>query len=135
MTFSENLLRARGQIAWILALIVSTATIVHLEKLDSELRASQRDLSGGVTSTDFDNDTLAMVQNALVNARKAYAAQPADPAAETAIIVALASAVQAGMLGMAEGRELYAAIASDKTARTPELDAARALARIIFQAP
>ena len=135
MTFSENLLRARGQIAWILALIVSTATIVHLEKVDIELRESQRDLSGGANSPPLDTETHAMVQNALAGAHKAYAAQPEDPAAETAMIVAVASAVQAGILGRAEGRDLLAGIASQDTAGTPGLNAARALARITFPAP
>lgn len=134
MTFSESLLRARGQIAWILALIASTVTIVHLEKIDSELRASQRDLRGGATPS-IDSDTRVMVQNALAGARKAYAAQPANPSAQTAMIVAVASAVQAGILGRTEGRELVAGIASQDTAETPELNAARALARITFPAP
>ena len=134
MTFSENLLRARGQIAWILALIASTVTIVHLEKIDSELRASQRDLRGLATPS-IDGDTRVMVQNALAGARKAYAAQPANPSAQTAMIVAVASAVQAGILDRAEGRDLLAGIASQDTAGTPGLNAARALARITFPAP
>ena len=135
MTFSENLLRARGQIAWILALIASTATIVHLEKMDFELRASHRDLSGSDASPPLDPYTRGLVENALAGARKAYDAQPTDSAAETAMIVAAATAVQAGILRKSEGRELVADIASHDTTGTPELDAARALAWITFQTP
>ena len=51
------------------------------------------------------------------------------------MIVAVATAVQAGILGKSEGRELVADIASHDTTGTPELDAARALAWITFQTP
>lgn len=42
MSFREGLLRARGQIAFLLALVGSTVAIIHLETVDAEARIREQ---------------------------------------------------------------------------------------------
>lgn len=130
--FSENLLRARGQIAWILALTLSTAIIIHLESMDTEVRIQDGIKTSIAAAKGLDGPTLDLVASALKEARAAYGAQPTDPAAQTAMIVAVASAVQAGVLDRTEGQVLSAQVVASARAATPQMDAAKALARITF---
>ncbi|MES2814415.1 MAG: hypothetical protein V4720_05935 [Pseudomonadota bacterium] len=100
MKFSEALIGARSQIAWIAALALSTVAIIHLERLSiGEQEAVQR---ARVAATDA--RLAAEATEALGQAEARLAASPADAAAAASLLVALSNAVEAGVLDIDEGR-------------------------------
>jgi|TARA_R100000935_G_C2765132_1_gene135287 hypothetical protein len=100
MTFKDGLLVARVQIAWILALLVSTTLIITLEALDTEERISARLSAVGVTAVD-DPARLEFVATVLDEARTAFVADPGRADVRAAYLVAVAAAVPAGILDRA----------------------------------
>lgn len=114
MQRSEALTGARGQIIWILALILSTSAIIYLEQLD--VGAPERPVaSEAMKSTD---SALALsAAKALRAAESRYQEFPEDPDAAVALVLALAVAVQVGTLNPADGRA---------RAKIPRIQAARA---------
>lgn len=81
---------ARGQIAWILALVVSTAVIVRLEQVDFGNRLL------GLTKNPFNGANLPAdrVTSLLARAKADLAARPDDPAARAVLLIALSLAAQ-----------------------------------------
>lgn len=100
MKFSEALIGARGQIAWILALTVSTSAIIYLEQLDIGIRQAAETAAAEATDARLAGEAMA----ALAEAEARLAASPADATAAASLLLALASAVQAGALDLNEGR-------------------------------
>lgn len=108
MTFKEGLLKARGQITFIVALALSTGVIIYLETLDTEARIQQRVTAelarrggtGAMPSPALDSS----VRQTLRQAEEAYAADPAAAANRAAILMSLSTAVQLGILTPDEGK-------------------------------
>lgn len=121
MKQSEAMTGARGQIAWILALIMSTAAIIYLERLDLGAPASLVASSTGLA---------AQATGAVTAAEDRYRAAP-DPASAAALALALVAAVQAGALDPAEGRARLAPLRTE-AALSPEGAAIAVLARLTF---
>ncbi|HYF56222.1 MAG TPA: hypothetical protein VEA41_18355 [Salinarimonas sp.] len=132
MSFRDNLLKARGQIAFISALAVSTAVIIHLENLDTEGRIQAR-LTGAAPAA-VPETVRSRAEDALRRAREAHAAAPGADETRAALLVAASAAVQAGALPQADGLALAHAAAGDGRAATPALAAAMAQAAMTFPA-
>lgn len=101
MAQSEALNGARGHIAWIVALALSTTAIIYLENLD----IGQPKRSHAVLAELAESATQA-----LVVAEQRHLSTPADPDAAIGLILALSVAVQAGVLDPAEGRSRVASL-------------------------
>ena len=107
MTFRDGLLKARGQIAFVTALVLSTAFIIYLEALDTEERiqarvsaelARQRSAPASVSPP-----LLSAVTTAIRRAQEAYEREPDAAASRASLLASLSSAVQLGIIGSAEG--------------------------------
>jgi hypothetical protein len=107
LTFREGLLKARGQITFIVALALSTGVIIYLEALDTEERiqsrvttelARQRNAPATVSPS-----IEAAVRANLTRAEQAYAADPGNEAHRAALLTSLSSAVQLGIRKPDEG--------------------------------
>jgi hypothetical protein len=133
VSFRDNLLKARGQIAFISALVVSTAVIVHLETLDTEGRIQER-LTGTAPSGAVPVSVRILAEAALRRAREAHATAPGSDETRAALLVAASAAVQAGALPQSDGLALAQAAAGDGRAGTPALAAAMAQAAATFPA-
>lgn len=107
--FRDGLLKARGQIAFVLALAISTGVIIYLEALDTEQRIQARveeeiaRRGAGPRETashlrQVSAETRRAVATALRQAEEAYAASPTAPEAVAALLTALSTAVQTGLL-------------------------------------
>lgn len=100
MSFRDGLLRARGQIAFLVALIASTAVIIFLETLDAEGRIREQVVAslavGGEAKVAPSADLEATVEAALGSARDAYALDPQSRANQAAVL-------NAAVLGIARG--------------------------------
>ena len=90
---SEALTGARGQIIWIAALVLSTTTVIYLERLDI-----------GSPPAPVPANLAVSAKNALEAAEGRHKAAPQDAEAASALVLALAVAVQAGALDAAEGK-------------------------------
>ncbi len=101
MKFSEALIGARSQIAWIAALTLSTVAIIHLERLDIGAQDAAAKSQAGAT----DARLVTEASGALAEAEARLAASPADAAAAASLLVALSSAVQAGVLDIDKARK------------------------------
>lgn len=100
MSFRQGLLAARGQIAFVSALAVCTAVIIHLENLDTEERIRERvatELARGQAPAS-PPAARAVADAALRRAEEAHGARPESPDAQAALITALSAAVQLGAL-------------------------------------
>jgi hypothetical protein len=107
VTFKEGLLKARGQIAFIAALAVSTGVIVYLEALDTEQRIQSRvaeHLSRQPAApTSVPPSVEAAIRASLRRSEEAYTADPAAGANKAAMLVSLSTAAQLGLLNRDEG--------------------------------
>ena len=121
MKQSEAMAGARGQIAWILALILSTAAIISLERLEMGAPPKARATSAGLAGS---------ATGALEAAEQRYRATPA-PSSAAALALALVAAVQAGALDVAEGRARLAPLLAEATL-APEGAAVAVLAEVTF---
>ncbi|MFN5997541.1 MAG: hypothetical protein ACK47C_09505 [Paracoccaceae bacterium] len=101
MKFSEALVGARSQIAWIAALTLSTVAIVHLEQLD----IGERDAAEKARVAATDERLAAEATGALAEAEARLAAFPKDASAAASLLVALSTAVQAGVLDTDQARK------------------------------
>lgn len=99
---------ARGQIAWILALIVSITIIVQLEQVDFGKRLALLE-ENPLARTQL---SVEAATKALADARTALQASPQNPHARAVMLVALSIANQAGIVaddtGQAEAQSLIA---------------------------
>lgn len=100
MSFRDGLLRARGQIAFLVALVASTAVIIYLETLDAEGRIRDQVVAslavGGEIEAAPSADLEATVEAALGRARDAFALDPQPQANRAAVL-------NAAVLGIARG--------------------------------
>lgn len=132
MKLRESLAMARGQIAWILALVVSTAIIIQLERVDFEGQLSL-----------LERNPLAQVapgsgDAALNTARAALAGASDDPQAQAQMLTALVLAAIADGTDdtlSAEADALLIALPPTSDIAEPVLKSAVAIARTVFAAP
>jgi hypothetical protein len=107
LTFREGLLKARGQITFIVALALSTGVIIYLEALDTEERIQSRVASELArqrnTPASISPSVEAAVRANLIRAEEAYKADPGNAAHKAALLTSLASAVQLGIRNPEEG--------------------------------
>jgi hypothetical protein len=129
MQRSEAFIGARGQIVWILALILSTSAIIYLEQLD--IGAPEGSVaSPAKKSTD---SALALsASEALIAAEARLKAFPEDPDAAVQLVLALVAAVQAGALDPTEGRTRAVAPRIQASRAAAEWPAVGVLAEITF---
>jgi hypothetical protein len=120
---SEALMGARGQIVWILALVLSTVAIIYLERLDIGVAKPKAEVSAEIS---------ARATEAIIAAEQRLRALPADSKSAAALVLALSVAVQAGSLEISEGRARVERLRSLTTAATPEWEAVAVLADITF---
>jgi hypothetical protein len=108
MMFSEGLLRARGQIVFILALAVSMVIIVGLEALSTEERI-QAEVEQRLAIATADR---SRAEESLRVVTASQAAFDATPGANTArdVLVALIAAVRSGGLTHADAEDRAAAV-------------------------
>lgn len=109
MKTNEAIAGARGQIVWILALVLSTTAIIYLESLDIGAPGPSAPVSAGLA---------ASATEALAAAELRYMAS-ADARSAAALVLALVAAVQAGALDIAEGRARIAPLRAE-AAQAPE---------------
>jgi hypothetical protein len=100
MKFSEALIGARSQIAWIAALTLSTVTIIHLERLDIGAQEAAQKALAAATDARLSGEATA----ALAEAKARMAAAPTDATAAASLLLALSTAVRAGALDIDEAR-------------------------------
>ena len=119
---SEAMTSARGQIVWILALVLSTTAIIYLERLD--IGTPRR-------SAMVSADLAASASDALTNAEQRHQAAPGDPQAAAGLALALFVAVQAGALELSEGRAREAALRGQAEG-APDWESLAVLAALTF---
>ena len=124
MTFKEGLLRARGQIVFVTALVLSTAFIIHLETLDTEERIQSRvsaELARQRGAPASVSPPLASAVAAAVRrAQDAYGREPEAAASRASLLASVSSAVQLGIIGSAEGHSQIQRILDDMERRPGE---------------
>jgi len=130
MNRSENFVGARGQIVWILALVVSTATIIQLERLDTGVVPKAG--SGGEGSLRHDPALMDAAKEALALADARQQAAQNDPMAKVSLLLALSVAVQAGALDLNEGRARADAIRAQAAVGSPAWQSVAVLAELTF---
>jgi hypothetical protein len=117
VTFKEGLLKARGQIAFVTALVLSTAFIIYLETLDTEERiqsrvsaelARQRGAAASVSPP-----LVSAVTTAMRRAQEAYRQEPEAAASRASLLSSVSSAVQLGIIGSAEGHSQIQQVLDD----------------------
>lgn len=125
MKQNEAVTGARGQIIWILALVLSTATVIHLERLD---------ISAAVVAAlpSVDGALTAAAAEALAAAEARHKASPKNAETVVALVLALAVAVQAGALDLDEGRTRVEALGGLAAGGTQDARAVAALAELTF---
>lgn len=100
MRFRDGLLQARGQIAFIAALVVSTGIIIYLESIDTSVRIREQVVANlgitGTPGTPLSSELHKSLENAAAAGRAVYAADPA-------LAVNRAAALNAAVLGVAHG--------------------------------
>lgn len=100
MRFSEGFIRARGQIVFVLALVVSTAIIVRLEYLGTEERTRaevERRLEAAM-----DPESVELTALALAHAEARFAAEGSREN-RGALLVAISLAARQGLVDEEEG--------------------------------
>lgn len=132
MSFTEGLRIARGQIAWILALAMSTAVIVHLEQLDTEDRINARLLAAGVRAPDLPQGYVDTLDGLLDELRAAGEIGPADPDLRAAHLVALSTAILSGRISPGAARAEVERVAGWPGEDSPALRAAQAQIALIY---
>jgi hypothetical protein len=123
VTFKEGLLRARGQIVFVVALVLSTAFIIYLETLDTEERIQSR------VSTELARQRgaplsvspplVSAVTTSMRKAQEAYRQEPDAAANRASLLTSVSSAVQLGIIDSAEGHSQIQKILDDME-RKPE---------------
>jgi hypothetical protein len=131
VSFKENLIKARGQIVFIVALVVSVVAIIWLEAFDPVPPRN-----GPPELRPMPESVLAAAGAALKSAEADYAADPRSETALAAMLTALATAVQVGLLTEAEGSNRVEQIVIEMEAKNardgPMLTAALSLAAATF---
>jgi hypothetical protein len=130
MSRSEGLMGARGQIVWILALVVSTGAIIYLERLD--MSVPHADAKGAVLQLR-DGALAADATLALAAAEARMTEAPDDPEAAAQLLLALSVAVQAGALDVEAGRTRADAVHGKAAAAGPAWQSVAVLAALTFR--
>lgn len=117
MRNNEALTGARGQIAWIVALVVSTVAILYFESLG--MGAPPRAVPAGVLQANK-LETANSADAMLAEAEAQYAAAPEDAGTAAALLVALAVAVEVGSIDATDGHARVGSILQEATAAGPE---------------
>ncbi|WP_134500352.1 hypothetical protein [Microvirga pakistanensis] len=125
MSFRTGLLRARGQITFIIALALSTSFIIYLETLDTEARIQ------GQVATELSRQrnapafvapaTDAAVRASLQRAEESYAAAPDAAVNGAALLASLSAAVQLSILKPEDGLSRAQRVLSDAEGRKGEI--------------
>lgn len=118
---SEALTNARGHIAWILALVLSTTAVIYLERLDINAPAQPRATSAALAAKASEALRAAEELHAVAN----------DARSAAALALTLVAAVQAGALDVAEGQERLAPL-RDEAALTPYGPVIEVMAELTF---
>jgi hypothetical protein len=133
MTFKEGLIRARGQIAFILALAVSTAIIVRLEYLGTEQYIEKRVGEELAKRSAVDPAAQALAASALRRAREASAASPQSLESQVSLGMALAATRYSGTpIDEQSSREAKALMDELRPLNTAPAEAARAALAAAF---
>ncbi|OJF93673.1 hypothetical protein AX760_21600 [Pararhizobium antarcticum] len=119
------MIAARGQIIWILALILSTSAIIYLERLDIGAPAHEPE-------TPVSDDLVVSANQALAAAERRFEASPGDAQSAAALVLALSVAVQAGVLDISDGRARAEAFRGQGSVAAPEWGAIEVLADLTF---
>lgn len=98
MGFRQGLLRARGQIAFLAALVCSTGVIIYLETLDAESRIREQVVASiaATGESEFPLSLRDTAEVALAKARRDFARAPNVAAHRAALL-------NAAVLGIAQG--------------------------------
>ncbi len=100
MSFSEALLRVRGQLAFLLALVCSTAVIIYLEALDAEARIRDQVVAQVAVTGEIPDQSRVLSQSArdaLELARSDFERDPEVPLHQAAILNAVVLATANGV--------------------------------------
>jgi hypothetical protein len=138
VTFREGLLKARGQIAFVTALVLSTAFIIYLEALDTEERIQSR-VSAELArqrspQASMSPPLLSAVTAAMHRAQDAYKQEPDAAANRASVLTSVSSAVQLGIIGSAEGHDRVQRILDDMERKPGEQSATLASALAVTAA-
>jgi hypothetical protein len=127
VTFREGLLKARGQLAFVTALVLSTAVIIYLEALDTEERIQSR------VSAELARHRSAAapvpaplgeaVAAAMRRAQEAYGREPETAGNRTAMLTSVSSAVQLGIVASQEGLSQVQKVLDDMERKPGERNA------------
>lgn len=128
MKFSEAFIGARGQIAWILALTLSTGAIIQLERLDIGTQAAAVQKAAEATSAKLAGEAGM----ALTEAEARLTASPNDPEAAASLLLALSAAVQSGAMETDEARIRADKLWDKAAAAGPQWTPAVISAAIVF---
>lgn len=130
MKANEALAGARGQIVWIVALVVSTATVIQLERLDlgTPPDAVAKARADGLRDIPLASDASRVLAAAAARVKAA----PDDPDAAASLLLALTVAVKAGSLDREAGRTRALALMDKAAAAGPAWDPVLVLARLTF---
>lgn len=140
MTFREGLLKARGQLTFIAALAISTGIIIHLEALDTEAHiqgrvATELSRQRNAPATVAPGVDAAVRTN-LRRSEEAYAAQPGAPETRAALLAALSSAVQLGIVrpedGLSRAQRVLADMERQRGEPSAVVDAALGTVAVAF---
>jgi hypothetical protein len=139
LSFREGLLKARGQITFIVALAISTGFIIYLEALDTEDRIQSRvatELARQKNAPAVPPSVEAAVRTNLARAEEAYAADPTNQALRAALLTSLSSAVQLGIRqpdeGLAGARKVLEEIERQRGDQGPVVGSALGAAALAF---
>ncbi len=139
MSFREGLLKARGQITFIVALALSTGVIIYLEALDTEERIQSRvtaEVARQRNAPPVSPPIEAAVRANLARAEQAYAADPNNAAHRAALLTSLSSAVQLGIRrpdeGLAGAQKVLDGIESQRGDQNPVVGSALGVAALAF---
>jgi hypothetical protein len=104
MGFREGLFRARGQIAFLVALVCSTGVIIYLEMFDAEVRIRDRVLASIAVSGEnaLSPALKPSAEAAVAQASTDYARDPSSAANRAALLNATVLATAQGLGSRAE---------------------------------
>ena len=141
MSFREGLLQARGQIAFIAALVISTGIIIYLETIDTSARIREQVVAtigtSGTSEMRLSPEVYPALEAAAAAGRAAYAADPTRPVNRAAALNAATLGVAHGFGSLAEQHQMIEAVLLDlQRADRSELEAlAPALALVSAAMP
>ncbi|MFC4170790.1 hypothetical protein ACFOYU_01770 [Microvirga sp. GCM10011540] len=127
MTFKDGLLKARGQITFVLALAISTGIIIYLEALDTEQRIQARVAAElaqrNAASASAPPALQAAVRSALRRSEEVYAREPRADEARAGLLTSFAAAVQLGVMEPGDGLSQVQKILDEMEQNRGELSA------------